>query len=347
MIRVLKGDGLLFLILPSSGPEHRYPVDCYRFLPDSFAALAKYADAFLVEAWHDQRGPWRDVVGVMAKTSETAARFSSRPESNDYWYRWARNSAPGTSEEESKAGEEHYLDTLARIHQQLDPNSYLEIGVRNGLSLAVSRAESVGVDPRPEITVDLPDRVSVCRETSDDFFAARRPESSGFKPDLAFIDGMHLFEFALRDFMNLERMMSPAGLIVVDDVFPNHPVQASRIRQTQVWTGDIWKLHEFLALTRTDLFFLPLDSRPTGVLLISGLDPQGTSLWDRYNPLVRGFLESSDSSPPDSVLRRRGAVSPRATKVADLLSGLRDLRNRDASSAEVKAFLASLEDRGR
>ena len=42
MIRVVKEDGFVFLIAPSSGPIHRYPVDCYRFYPDSYAALAKY-----------------------------------------------------------------------------------------------------------------------------------------------------------------------------------------------------------------------------------------------------------------------------------------------------------------
>src|SRR4051794_36040461 len=29
MIRLLKPNGLLFLIVPSAGPVHRYPVDCY------------------------------------------------------------------------------------------------------------------------------------------------------------------------------------------------------------------------------------------------------------------------------------------------------------------------------
>jgi ubiquinone/menaquinone biosynthesis C-methylase UbiE len=32
IFRVLKPDGLAFVIAPSSGPVHRYPVDCYRFL---------------------------------------------------------------------------------------------------------------------------------------------------------------------------------------------------------------------------------------------------------------------------------------------------------------------------
>src|SRR5579859_2561474 len=30
MVRVLRPSGYLFLIAPSAGPEHRYPVDCYR-----------------------------------------------------------------------------------------------------------------------------------------------------------------------------------------------------------------------------------------------------------------------------------------------------------------------------
>src|SRR5580704_11397421 len=63
MVRVVKPDGYLFLIAPSAGPIHRYPVDCYRFYPDAFAALAKYANCQLIDVWCDERGPWRDLVG--------------------------------------------------------------------------------------------------------------------------------------------------------------------------------------------------------------------------------------------------------------------------------------------
>ncbi len=42
MTRVLKKDGLLCLIAPSGFAEHRYPVDCYRFLSDGMIALARY-----------------------------------------------------------------------------------------------------------------------------------------------------------------------------------------------------------------------------------------------------------------------------------------------------------------
>ena len=36
MVRVLKPDGYMFLIAPSAGPIQAYPVDCYRFYPDSY-----------------------------------------------------------------------------------------------------------------------------------------------------------------------------------------------------------------------------------------------------------------------------------------------------------------------
>jgi SAM-dependent methyltransferase len=41
--RVLKPSGLFYLNAPSASGFHRYPVDCYRFFPDSGNALAKWA----------------------------------------------------------------------------------------------------------------------------------------------------------------------------------------------------------------------------------------------------------------------------------------------------------------
>jgi SAM-dependent methyltransferase len=71
MIRVLRPGGLIFLIAPSRGPEHRYPQDCWRFYPDGYRALAKFGRCELLEVstdWelHDDPGsaPWGDTVGV-------------------------------------------------------------------------------------------------------------------------------------------------------------------------------------------------------------------------------------------------------------------------------------------
>jgi hypothetical protein len=60
---------LVFLIVPSDGPIHRFPVDCYRFLPDSMAGLAEVFDLELVECYRDERGPWRDLVAAFRSTA--------------------------------------------------------------------------------------------------------------------------------------------------------------------------------------------------------------------------------------------------------------------------------------
>jgi SAM-dependent methyltransferase len=65
--RILKPEGVLFMIAPSAGPIHLYPVDCYRFYPDAYQALADWSGLRLEDCWMDERGPWRDLVGVFQK----------------------------------------------------------------------------------------------------------------------------------------------------------------------------------------------------------------------------------------------------------------------------------------
>ena len=72
--------------------------------------------------------------------------------------------------------------------------------------------------------------LKLVRETSDEFFASVDPFAHfGGQPfDLAFIDGMHLAEYALRDFINTERHAHPASVIVLDDMLPGITVEAAR-----------------------------------------------------------------------------------------------------------------------
>jgi len=73
--RVLKPEGLCCLIAPSGGPEHRYPVDCWRYYPDGFAALARFASLEVSEVYSqngttgysDGSDMWQDTVLVCRK----------------------------------------------------------------------------------------------------------------------------------------------------------------------------------------------------------------------------------------------------------------------------------------
>ncbi len=74
--RVLKPLGLCCIIAPSGGYEHRYPVDCWRFYPDGFKALAKFASLVVLEAhtewkpdqkYDDTSHEWKDTLLVCQK----------------------------------------------------------------------------------------------------------------------------------------------------------------------------------------------------------------------------------------------------------------------------------------
>ena len=249
-------------------------------------------------------------------------------------YRWDPSTAPDEdSEQEQISGGLHYLDSLAELHRVLEPAFYLEIGVRHGNSLALAGCPAIGVDPAPEVVRMLPATAFLSTMTSDDFFAGLAAASLPRAPDLAFIDGMHLFEYALRDFMNIERLSTATTLIAIDDIFPSHPDQAARERRTRVWTGDVWKLHRCLAELRPDLVLLALDTSPTGLLLVTGLDPDNRVLWDHYDRIVREH--GGDEPPPSAVLERAGAISPTQPALDRVLALLRRYREDGASRQEV------------
>jgi SAM-dependent methyltransferase len=68
IFRVLKPGGLFCLIVPSSGEEHRYPVDCWRYYPDSMRALARDSGFTAVEVFTDfGLGNWQDTFAVFQK----------------------------------------------------------------------------------------------------------------------------------------------------------------------------------------------------------------------------------------------------------------------------------------
>src|SRR5207302_503530 len=112
---------------------------------------------------------------------------------------------PGSGTEEAQQGRRSYLECLADLHRILQPRRYLEIGIRHGRSLALASCESVGVDPDPQLEVELGRATRVVEQTSDDFFQQYRGEPF----DLIFVDGMHLFECVLRDLINSERAATP------------------------------------------------------------------------------------------------------------------------------------------
>ena len=189
---------------------------------------------------------------------------------------------------------ETYLEVLARIHRHVRPRTYVEIGVQYGLSLALllPQTRALGVDPRPDLKVPVPPNAKIYRETSDEFFAKYdvHAELGGLPVDLSFIDGMHRFEFALRDFMNLERVSTPQATIVFDDCFPHDRRTAQREQVAQFWSGDVWKVLVLLKKYRPDLRIHTVAAPRTGLCIVRNLDPTSRFIADNLERLVEEFM---------------------------------------------------------
>lgn len=231
---------------------------------------------------------------------------------------------------------------LGGVHRVLRPRTYLEIGINDGRSLTLSRARSVAVDPAFKVTTELHCDLRMIKTTSDEFFA--RPDPVGFLPhrkvDFAFIDGMHLFEYALRDFIHAERYTRPTSVVVLDDMLPRSIDEAARDRHTDAWTGDVFKVAQVLEAYRPDLLCVLVDTKPTGQLVVFGLDASSTTLTRAYDAVHAQYVVPDPQAVPAQVLERRHAVDPEqflASPFWDALRAARDKRiGRRATWAELR-----------
>lgn len=189
-----------------------------------------------------------------------------------------------------------YYDHLRWIHEIRRPRSYIEIGLWSGgtFRLATPPTRAIGIDPEPRLDVTtLPDESRVFVMTSDRFFepdhAAR--VLADFPIDFAFIDGLHLFEQALKDFINVEAHCAPQAVITLHDALPPAAIAGQRESPISFCCGDVWKIVPCLEKYRPDLRIELLPAYPSGLTVVSRLDPSSTVLRDRFDEIVAEFID--------------------------------------------------------
>ncbi len=196
-------------------------------------------------------------------------------------------------QKKSKDINKEYYNILKQIHRKLSPKKYIEIGVRKGHSIVMAKGNTIcyGVDPEPIIEVNLNKNTHIFSLTSDNFFKDyEKYNINNDKVDLAFIDGMHLFDFVLRDFINIEKLCTKKSVILLHDTVPNSKETSTRERNTQSWTGDVWKIILVLKKYRPDLEIFNSDAEPSGLAIVKNLDPDSTVLSDNYEKIVDEFM---------------------------------------------------------
>jgi hypothetical protein len=157
--------------------------------------------------------------------------------------------------------------------------------------------------------------------TSDEFFAQDvRGELSLPPIDLVYIDGMHLFEFALRDFIGAARLSNPTTVIVFDDVLPYNAAIAAREQPAGDWTGDVWKVIPIIE-EYVDCVDWLVDVSPTGALVVTRWDPEDIKyLAENYDHIMNRYL---NREVPPWVLERDAVDTP-----AEVLAELKGLWGR-------------------
>lgn len=195
-----------------------------------------------------------------------------------------------------------YIRFLKALHNRYVFDWYLEIGSRNGNSLAAVRSKTIAVDPVFSITknvIGTKPELHLFQKTSDSFFDSEFLEDNDIKVSLAFLDGMHLFEYLLRDFIATERNCAHDGIIMLHDCCPWNLEMTTRDLDNLPegpWTGDVFKLIPILQKYRPDLRIDVFDCKPTGLVAVSKLDPNNTVLRDKHTQIVQEYLAIDFSS---------------------------------------------------
>lgn len=179
----------------------------------------------------------------------------------------------------------HWLDLL---QQKLRPDVYLEIGVENGHTISLARAptKAIGIDPAPAIERPFHTETHIFAETSDAFFARMGQKLPQGPIDFAFIDGMHEFTHALRDFMNVEARATRRTVIAIHDTIPFDEITQRPDRQRAFYTGDVWRTVAALRQYRPDLTVITIPTAPSGLTLVLNPDPDNRDLWARYDEIT-------------------------------------------------------------
>ena len=186
-----------------------------------------------------------------------------------------------------------YYELLDRLHELLRPRTYLEIGMGDGSSMALVRpgTRAIGVDPVPTLQSPIAAECLVVPQRSEDFLARSdlgRVFADG-PPDVVFIDGLHTFAAVLDDLIGVERIAGPRTVVAIHDTIPlDEPTQRPD-RVHAFYTGDVWKLLPVLWDLRPDLDVATVCTSPSGLTLVTGLDPSNRALAQRRDKILSEY----------------------------------------------------------
>lgn len=220
--------------------------------------------------------------------------------------------APSASLQRKRLDGPPHNEFVLAVTKARSAMSYIEIGVRDCLTFGPIGCASIGIDPAFRIKFQ-PMRqkpsMHLYQMTSDEYFRDHDPRVIFGRPvDVAFLDGLHLFDFLLRDFINTERICDRNSVILLDDCLPVNAEMTERQHRLNLrkdkevagwWTGDVWKVLNVLREYRPDLTVTPVDVSPTGSIVVTGVDPHSRVLANAYEEIIARFDTKTEMTPEE------------------------------------------------
>jgi len=222
----------------------------------------------------------------------------------------------------------HRLDLIQQLIDRRRFRTYLEIGVSGGgVFFRVKCRKKIAVDPNFVFNWKgklgemwrNPSNIaaSYFEMTSDQFFSTMSDKTfQGRTVDVVLVDGMHTFDYALRDVINSLKYLSEGGVIIMHDCNPLTEEATCSFDEwkgrgfTGYWNGDVWKVIPYLRQARPDLDVFVADcDHGLGIVRKSGHKALETAGPDVTSFRTLGFQDLKNSR--EKILNLRPASSLR------------------------------------
>jgi Glycosyltransferase 61 len=182
---------------------------------------------------------------------------------------------------------------LLRFLNLIQPKNYVEFNTTDGKLFSHLQCPCIGIGEHYEIKSSIKIPLKLFRCKTIQFFEKYKLyellENSTLS--CSFIDHAHHFEDVLKNFIELEKASNNLTLVALDNVLPRSGEEASRVRVIDRWMGDVWKIVLVLREYRPDLKIVVIDDRGTGLIFITNLDSQSTTLQDSLNEIIKKYIE--------------------------------------------------------
>jgi SAM-dependent methyltransferase len=224
--RVMKPGGIGCIIVPSSGYEHGYPIDCWRFMPDGLRALCNWAGLELLEINKNEEGIWK-LTTIIFKKMAKDIKF------NDFVL----------TQEKTRRGPIEIPGAvrtdLPKFLKEQGLIKGVEVGVQQGIfleKLCEAGLEVTGIDPWLAYGDYNEEKVDF-QKVNDDFYnetinrvkkypkckILRKTSMEALKDfpdyslDFVYIDGHHGFKYAAEDIYEWSKKVRKGGILCGHD----------------------------------------------------------------------------------------------------------------------------------